>query len=78
MRSEEALLGARVRVRSSYRKPELREAVGTIVKRWGHPNYAAVEVRFDSGRSELLWQHELEEIQEEEIREGTFSWLRWG
>jgi hypothetical protein len=78
MRLEEAPLGARVRVHRSYRKPELREAVGTIVKRWGHPNHAAVEVRLDGGRLELLWHHELEEIQEEEFREGTFSWLRWG
>ena len=77
MRLEEAYPGARVRVRGSYRKPELRGTLGTIVKRWGEPNYAAVEVRFDGGRSELFWRHELEEIQEE-VQEGNFAWLRWG
>jgi hypothetical protein len=51
-------------------------AVGTIVRRWGKPNYAAVEVRFDGGRSELFWRHELEEIQEGP--QGNFAWLRWG
>jgi hypothetical protein len=77
MKLEEAYPGARVRVRGNYRKPELRGAVGTIVKRWGEPNYAAVEVRFDGGRSHLFWRHELEEIQEE-VQEGNFAWLRWG
>jgi hypothetical protein len=76
MRLEEAYPGARVRVRGSYRKPELRGTVGTIVKRWGKPSYAAVEVRFDGGRSELFWRHELEEIQEE--LQGNVAWLRWG
>jgi hypothetical protein len=71
VRTEEARVGARVKVRPGYRKPQLRGAVGTIAKVWGAPNYAAVEVRFDGGRSELLWRHELEEIREE--AEGTLS-----
>jgi hypothetical protein len=70
--------GAKVRVRASYRKVELRGAVGTIVKRWGSPNYAALEVQFEGGRSELLWRHELEEIREEAFGENQFAWLRWG
>lgn len=78
MRTEEARVGVRVRVRPGYRKPELcGGAVGTIVKVWGAPNYAAVEVRFDGGRSELLWRHEVEEIREE-AKEDAFAWLRWG
>ena len=65
--------GAKVRVRGRYRKPELRGAVGTIVKRWGNPNYAAVEVQFEGGRSELLWRHELEKAEEPRERG---SWWR--
>jgi hypothetical protein len=77
VRTEEARVGARVRVRPDYRKPQLRGAVGTIAKVWGAPNYAAVGVRFDDGRSELLWRHEVEEIREE-AKEDAFAWLRWG
>ncbi len=77
MRLEDAYPGARVRVRASYRKLELRGAIGTIVKRWGEPDYAAVEVRFDGGRSELFWRHELEKIHER-LQGETFAWLRWG
>jgi hypothetical protein len=70
--SEETYVGARVRVRPGYRKQELWGALGTIEKRWGPPHYAAVEVRLDGGRSELLWRHELEEV-----REDTFTPLSW-
>jgi hypothetical protein len=65
LRPEEAFVGARVRVRPSYRKSQLWGALGTIAKVWGAPHYAVVEVRLDGGRSELLWRHELEEIREE-------------
>jgi hypothetical protein len=77
MRSEEARVGARVRVRSGYRKAELWGTHGTIAKVWGSPNYAVVEVRLDGGRSELLWRHELEEIREE-AHQGLFARLSWG
>jgi hypothetical protein len=77
LRSGEARVGARVRVRPGYRKPQLRGAVGTIAKLWGAPHYAVVEVRLDSGSSELLWRHEVEEIREE-VQQGVFARLRWG
>jgi hypothetical protein len=77
VKSEETRVGARVRVRPGYRKPELWGALGTIVKVWGAPHYAAVKVRLDGGRSELLWRHELEEIPEE-VQQGVFAHLRWG
>jgi hypothetical protein len=76
VKSGEARVGARVRVRPGYRKSELRGAVGTIAKLWGAPHHAAVEVRLDGGRSELFWRHEVEEIREE-AREGTFVRLSW-
>ena len=77
MRLEEALVGARVRVRSGYSKPELRGLVGTIAKRWGSPHYAVLEVRFDGGRSQLFWRHEVEMVQEE-VQKGAFAQLLWG
>jgi hypothetical protein len=36
--------------------------VGTIEERWGNPEYIALDVLLDDGRSELFWHHELEEI----------------
>jgi hypothetical protein len=76
VRSEETRVGTRIRIRSGYRKPELWGALGTIVKVWGAPHYAAVEVRLDGGRSELLWRSELEEVRE--AHQGVFTQLRWG
>jgi hypothetical protein len=60
--SEEALIGARVRVREPLLKSELRGQEGTITKSWGNPNYVALDVLLDEGSSELLWHHELEQI----------------
>ena len=39
MRSEEAQIGKRVRVRTDYRKANLRAQEGTIAKRWGNPAF---------------------------------------
>jgi uncharacterized protein YcgL (UPF0745 family) len=78
VKSEEARVGARVRVHPDYRKPELRGVLGTIAKVWGEPHYAAIEVQLDGGRSELLWRHELEEVRQEEVHQGVFSRLSWG
>ena len=33
--------------------------VGTIERTYGHPNYLAVDVRFEDGSVELYWYHEL-------------------
>jgi hypothetical protein len=60
--SEEALIGARVRVCEPLLKSELRGQEGTITKRWGKPNYLALDVLLDEGSSELFWAHELEQI----------------
>ena len=58
--SEEALVGTRVRVGEPLLKPEQRGLEGTITKRWGNPNYVALDVLLDEGSSELFWHHELE------------------
>ena len=64
MMSQEALIGRRVRVRESLLKAELRGRLGTIMGRWGSPDYVALDVLLDDGHSELFWHHELERIEE--------------
>ena len=63
MRSEEALVGTRVRVRDSLLRADLRRLEGTITARWGNPNYVALDVLLDDGRTQLFWHHELENIE---------------
>ncbi len=65
MKSEEARVGKRVRIREDHRKANLRGLEGTIVERWGNPDYVALDVLLDGGDWQLFWYHELEEIDEE-------------
>lgn len=62
MKSEEACVGKRVRVREDHRKANLRGRKGTIVERWGNPSYVALDVLLDEGEWQLFWFHELEEF----------------
>ena len=64
MKSEEAQVGKRVRVREDHRTASLRGREGTIVKRWGNPCYAALDVLLDEGHCQLFWYHELKEVGE--------------
>ena len=66
MQSHEALIGARVRVLETDRRPEPRGMFGTIEHRFGHPEYVALDVRLDDGRLELFWAHGLESAEEPE------------
>ena len=61
VRSEEASIGARVRVGERGLHSELRGLRGRIIGRWGHPEYVALDVRLEDGRSQLSWHHELED-----------------
>ena len=70
MRSEEAQVGKRVRVREDHRKASLRGQEGTIVERWGNPGYAALDVLLDDGGWHLFWYHELEEVDDSGARHG--------
>jgi len=65
MRSEEALIGKRVRVREDNRTANLRGQEGTIIRRWGNPAYTALDVFLDDGDWQLFWYHELEEVAED-------------
>lgn len=61
MRSDEAVVGKRVRVRPGYQRQRFRGASGTIRERYGDPEYVALDVEFEDGGCELFWHHELEE-----------------
>jgi hypothetical protein len=71
LESHEALIGARVRVVETDRRPELRGMLGTIEHRFGHPEYLALDVRLDDGRLELFWAHGLDSAEQEEAVEVT-------
>jgi hypothetical protein len=64
MISEEARIGARVRVRQEHGTANWRGREGTILKSWGDPTYTALDVLLDDGISQLFWHRELEEIAE--------------
>lgn len=64
MRSEEAQIGKRVRVRWALNRADLNGREGTITGRWGNPSYVALDVVLDDGISQLFWHHELEEVED--------------
>jgi hypothetical protein len=66
VRSEEAIIGARVMVGegSGHRCSEWG-LTGTISARWDNPEYLALDVVLEDGRTQLFWHHELEEIGDE-------------
>ena len=62
MRSEQAQIGAKVRVGYSGGRSEWRGLTGTVSAKWGNSEYLALDVLLDDGRTLLFWYHELEEI----------------
>ena len=64
MNSEQAQIGSRVRVGKSGAHSELWGLTGTVSAMWGNPEYLALDVRMEDGRTQLFWHHELEEISE--------------
>ena len=64
MRSEQAQIGAKVRVDYSGSCSEWRGLTGTVSRKWGNPEYLALDVLLDDRRKQLFWHHELEEIAE--------------
>jgi hypothetical protein len=45
-------------------RSEWRGLTGTINGRWGNPEYLALDVVLEDGRTRLFWHPELEEIAE--------------
>ena len=69
MRTEEAMIGASVRVRGDRGLPsELQGLKGTLSRKWanpwGAPEDLVLEVWLDDGRPRLFWNHELEGLSE--------------
>ena len=62
MEGHEARPGTAVRVREGYRRPELEGMSGTVEHCWGSPDYLALNVRLEDGRSELFWFHQLDTV----------------
>jgi hypothetical protein len=58
---EQARIGVWVKVGESGLLPEWRGMTGRIIGRWGHPEYLALDVRLEDGRSQLFWHYELED-----------------
>jgi hypothetical protein len=56
--SREARVGALVRLVDDRRRNGKR-SVGRIERTYGHPDFLAVDVRFEDGGAELCWHHEL-------------------
>jgi len=64
MRSNEVQIGMLVRVSERHRIMDYRGQTGMVQQRYGDVNYAAFDVQFGEGRSDLFCHHELEEAQE--------------
>ncbi len=73
---QEARSGTVVRVKEGYRKTDLVGKRGTVRKCWGHPDYLAVDVELEDGRSELLWFHQLEVVEQCDAASGARRLLR--
>jgi hypothetical protein len=71
-----ARTGTRVKVQLDYRRPPRRGVVGTIRKCYGSREYTAFEVLFPDGRTELFWDHQLEEVKDSSSRSKR-RWVFW-
>ena len=64
MRSNGLRIGTKVRVQQEFsRNPYLQGWVGQIKQRYGDASYAAFEVCFSNGRTELFWHADLEKAE---------------
>lgn len=63
MESREARVGTLVRLLDGEKRSG-RAGVGTVERTYGHPDYLAMEVRFEDGSAELCWHHELAKVEE--------------
>lgn len=61
MRSEEARIGMRLRVRNSLLRAELRGRE-KITELLGSRDYVALNVLLDDGSRQLFWHHELDPV----------------
>ncbi len=64
MESREARTGTAVRLLDGGRR-DGKGRVGVVERTYGHPDYLALEVRFEDGGTELCWHHELTKAEED-------------
>jgi hypothetical protein len=65
MKWYEAVRGTAVRVREGRWKNEFAGMSGTIQKRWGNSEHAAVDVLLEDGRLEVFWLPDLSVVDED-------------
>jgi hypothetical protein len=58
LHSHEVRVGTLVRVLDGVKRSG-KGRIGTIERTYGHPDYLAMDVRFEDGSVELYWYHEL-------------------
>jgi len=75
MELQEARSGTLVRVKEGYRKTDLVGKRGTVRTCWGHPDYSAVDIELEDGRSELVWFHQLEVVEQGDAASGAKRYL---
>lgn len=64
MVSREARVGTLVRLLDGARRSG-EASIGVVERTYGHPDYLAVDVRFEDGSRELCWHHELAKAEED-------------
>jgi hypothetical protein len=63
MRSQDVQLGMLVRVSKLHTNLDYQGHTGVVGQRYGHVDYAAFDIQFVGGRSELFWHYEFDEVQ---------------
>jgi hypothetical protein len=66
LESHEAHIGTSVGVLDGAKRAG-RGHVGTIIRTYGHPDYLAVDVRFDDGSVELYWHYQLRTVEQQPL-----------
>lgn len=54
-------MGKQVRLRADRRGTRPRGTIGSVYRCYGEPEYLALEVVLEDGRSHLFWSHDGEE-----------------
>ena len=62
LNSHEARVGTLVRVLDGAKRTG-KGRIGIIERTYGHPDYLAMDVRFEDGSVELFWYYELRRIE---------------
>jgi hypothetical protein len=73
LNSHEARVGTLVRVLDGAKRTG-KGRIGIIERTYGHPDYLAMDVRFEDGSVELYWYYELRRMEGRSQREATNRW----